>query len=268
MSGGTSGFFTLVEFDVFLLGKSKDGKPEVRVASLEVSQKQEQTQQNSSHVKFWYTFDSQREVRILRQQSGDHLAFRVNTTTFEKICPPLSLHRDISSFSIHQIDPEHLERNHQRQEHAGGPEQREAREPDEQVRARSAAERERMLPRSRAAPRTPAQATTASRGPPKTGAPALPVSRAARSMAPGSLICPPRLGGTAEPNRPAAVAYGSIGDPGTDHHMNRNILYLALGALIVGAGVLGYQLYQERQKPGISISIGGKEGLKIEGKGN
>ncbi len=50
--------------------------------------------------------------------------------------------------------------------------------------------------------------------------------------------------------------------------MNRNILYLALGALIVGAGVLGYQLYQERQKPGISISIGGKEGLKIEGKGN
>ncbi len=47
-----------------------------------------------------------------------------------------------------------------------------------------------------------------------------------------------------------------------------NIIYLVLGALIVGVGVLGYQLYQERQKPGLSISIGGKEGLKIEGKGN
>jgi len=47
-----------------------------------------------------------------------------------------------------------------------------------------------------------------------------------------------------------------------------NIIYLVLGALIVGVGFLGYQLYQERQKPGLSISIGGKEGLKIEGKGN
>lgn len=49
--------------------------------------------------------------------------------------------------------------------------------------------------------------------------------------------------------------------------MNRsNILYLAIGALAVGVAVLGYQLYQERQKPGLSISIGGKDGLKIEGK--
>ena len=47
-----------------------------------------------------------------------------------------------------------------------------------------------------------------------------------------------------------------------------NLLYLVIGALIVGVGVLGYQLYQERQKPGLSISIGGKDGLKIEGKGN
>ena len=49
--------------------------------------------------------------------------------------------------------------------------------------------------------------------------------------------------------------------------MNRNLLYLIIGALIVGVGVLGWQLYQEQQKPGLSISIGGKEGLKIEGKG-
>lgn len=45
-----------------------------------------------------------------------------------------------------------------------------------------------------------------------------------------------------------------------------NLLYLAVGALCAGVAVLGYQLYQERQKPGLSISIGGKEGLKIEGK--
>ena len=48
--------------------------------------------------------------------------------------------------------------------------------------------------------------------------------------------------------------------------MNRNLLYLLVGALIVGVGVLGYALYQERQKAGLSISIGGKEGLRIEGK--
>ncbi len=45
-----------------------------------------------------------------------------------------------------------------------------------------------------------------------------------------------------------------------------NLLYLVVGALAVGVAVLGYQVYQERQKPGLSISIGGKEGLKIEGK--
>lgn len=48
--------------------------------------------------------------------------------------------------------------------------------------------------------------------------------------------------------------------------MSRNLLYLLIGALIVGVGVLGYSLYREQQKPGLSISIGGKEGLRIEGK--
>jgi len=52
-----------------------------------------------------------------------------------------------------------------------------------------------------------------------------------------------------------------------DEPMTRNnLIYLVVGALAVGVTVLGYQLYQERQKPGLSISIGGKEGLKIEGK--
>jgi predicted negative regulator of RcsB-dependent stress response len=49
--------------------------------------------------------------------------------------------------------------------------------------------------------------------------------------------------------------------------MNRtNILYLVIGVLAVGVAVLGYQAYQESQKPALSISIGGKDGLKIEGK--
>ena len=56
-------------------------------------------------------------------------------------------------------------------------------------------------------------------------------------------------------------------DKADDEPMTRNnILYLVVGALAVGVAVLGYQVYQERQKPGLSISIGGKEGLKIEGK--
>ena len=33
-----------------------------------------------------------------------------------------------------------------------------------------------------------------------------------------------------------------------------------VGALAVGVAVLGYQVYQERQKPGLSISIGGNVG--------
>lgn len=47
--------------------------------------------------------------------------------------------------------------------------------------------------------------------------------------------------------------------------MNRNMLYLLLGGVIVAASVLGYMLYQERQKPGLSISVG-KDGVQIDGK--
>lgn len=39
--------------------------------------------------------------------------------------------------------------------------------------------------------------------------------------------------------------------------MNRNILYLVIGALAAVAVVLGYQFYRERQKTtGVEISIG------------
>ena len=48
--------------------------------------------------------------------------------------------------------------------------------------------------------------------------------------------------------------------------MNRNVLYLIIGALIVAVAVIGYQLYQERQKTaGIDINID-KSGISIEKK--
>jgi hypothetical protein len=46
--------------------------------------------------------------------------------------------------------------------------------------------------------------------------------------------------------------------------MNRNVIYLVIGALAVVSAVLGYQLYQERQKStGVEISIGDR-GISIE----
>lgn len=47
--------------------------------------------------------------------------------------------------------------------------------------------------------------------------------------------------------------------------MNRNVLYLIFGALGVVTVILGYLLYQERQKTGIEINIG-EGGVSIEEK--
>jgi predicted negative regulator of RcsB-dependent stress response len=49
--------------------------------------------------------------------------------------------------------------------------------------------------------------------------------------------------------------------------MNRsNIVYLIIGALVVVAVVLGYQLYQDRKKPeGVQINLG-PGGVSIEKK--
>lgn len=45
-----------------------------------------------------------------------------------------------------------------------------------------------------------------------------------------------------------------------------NILYLAIGALVVVVAVLGYQLYQDRKEPkGVQINVG-PSGLSIEKK--
>jgi predicted negative regulator of RcsB-dependent stress response len=48
--------------------------------------------------------------------------------------------------------------------------------------------------------------------------------------------------------------------------MNRNGLYLIIGALVVAVGVVGYLYYQERQQTaGVDISVG-KSGISIETK--
>jgi hypothetical protein len=48
--------------------------------------------------------------------------------------------------------------------------------------------------------------------------------------------------------------------------MKRNVLYLVIGALVVVTVVVGYQLYQERQKTtDIQIDVG-KTGISIEKK--
>lgn len=47
--------------------------------------------------------------------------------------------------------------------------------------------------------------------------------------------------------------------------MNRNALYLIIGALAVAAAVFGYQHYQDQQKTGIELSMGGN-GISIETK--
>lgn len=45
--------------------------------------------------------------------------------------------------------------------------------------------------------------------------------------------------------------------------INRYILYGIVCVLAVFGGVLGYELYQERQKSGVEITVG-KDGVSIE----
>lgn len=48
--------------------------------------------------------------------------------------------------------------------------------------------------------------------------------------------------------------------------MTRNVLYVVIGALAIVTVVIGYQLYQERQRTtGIEINVG-KTGISIEKK--
>jgi hypothetical protein len=53
---------------------------------------------------------------------------------------------------------------------------------------------------------------------------------------------------------------------GKSMSISRNVLFLIIGALVVTAGVLGYNLYQEKKQPeGVQINVG-PNGLKIQGK--
>jgi hypothetical protein len=48
--------------------------------------------------------------------------------------------------------------------------------------------------------------------------------------------------------------------------MNRNVLYLIIGILVLATTVVGFQLYRERQKTtGVEISIGDR-GISIQKK--
>ena len=47
--------------------------------------------------------------------------------------------------------------------------------------------------------------------------------------------------------------------------MTRNLLYVLIGALGIGAGTFAYWLYQEQHKSGVEINIG-PSGVTIEEK--
>ncbi len=54
--------------------------------------------------------------------------------------------------------------------------------------------------------------------------------------------------------------------PGGQVMMNRESLYLIIAILAIAGGIMGYQLYSERQKPeGVEINLG-KNGLSIQQK--
>ncbi|WP_322989171.1 hypothetical protein [Hoeflea sp.] len=46
--------------------------------------------------------------------------------------------------------------------------------------------------------------------------------------------------------------------------MSRNTLYIVIAVLVIGVAIIGFQLYQEQQKPsGVEIKIG-ESGISIE----
>ena len=48
--------------------------------------------------------------------------------------------------------------------------------------------------------------------------------------------------------------------------VNRNLLFMIIGALVVAVGVLSYNFYQDRKQPdGLQINVG-PNGLKVQGK--
>lgn len=52
MNGGTSGFFTTVDFDISVVAETKEGGGSVRVADAQIAEGGSKTAQNASRVKF------------------------------------------------------------------------------------------------------------------------------------------------------------------------------------------------------------------------
>lgn len=62
--------------------------------------------------------------------------------------------------------------------------------------------------------------------------------------------------------RPGLIFYAGAS---RTNGMNRNIVVMVIGVLAIAVAVLGYQVYQERHKSGVEISIG-NSGISIEKK--
>lgn len=52
MNGGTSGIFTIVDFDISVVASTSDRGESIRVSSVEIASGSERTAQNTSRVKF------------------------------------------------------------------------------------------------------------------------------------------------------------------------------------------------------------------------
>jgi hypothetical protein len=64
---------------------------------------------------------------------------------------------------------------------------------------------------------------------------------------------------------PIQFAAGIL-DRSTPVAVNKNMLYLIIGVLVVAVGVLGYNLHEARKQPeGVQINLG-PDGLKIKSK--
>jgi hypothetical protein len=72
---------------------------------------------------------------------------------------------------------------------------------------------------------------------------------------------------TEAPRAPYARGFSRRQPSGSGKNVySRNVLFLIIGALVVTAAVLGYNLYQTKKQPdGLQINVG-PNGLKIQGK--
>lgn len=60
---------------------------------------------------------------------------------------------------------------------------------------------------------------------------------------------------TATPIETGASATFADGEGSNSMNINRNILYAIIGALVVAGAVIGYQLYERRNKATIEINV-------------